>query len=256
MIRSCLYSGSVMHARLRPKQHRFSYRFTSWFIDLDELQQLDRTLFGFGYNRAGLFSFHERDFGPGQSDGLKLFIKEVVEAQGMGSVDRVCLLCQPRCLGYIFNSLSTYFCYDADGQLVATIYEVSNTRHERHLYLIAADERRPLRQQADKQMYVSPFIPMNCRYHFQVQPPENAFSVVIRQSDNEGELFHALWRGDRRPLNANALLAALMRPPMTMKTFAAIHWQALKLWIKGIPVVDFTPTKKFQISLGQWKEGI
>ncbi len=253
---SCLYPGSVMHARLRPELHRFRYSFTSWFIDLDELQKLDQMLFGFSYNRPGLFSFYDRDFGPGLDAELKAFIRDVVRKQGLGAVERVCLLCQPRCLGYIFNSLSTYFCYDRSGQLVATLYEVSNTRHERHLYVIAADERRPLRQQASKQMYVSPFMPMDCRYRFRVHPPEHSFSILIRLDDGQGELFQALWRGDRQPLNNKALVEAMFHPPMTIKTIATIHWQALRLWLKGTPLVGFTPTRRFRISPGHWQEGL
>ncbi len=253
-MRSCLYKGAVMHQRLRPHKHRFCYDFTSWLIDLDELPQLDRSLKLFSYNRPGLFSFYERDFGPGQPQGLKLHIKELVECQGLGSVERVCLLCQPRCLGYMFNSLSIYFCYDAGDQLVATIYEVTNTHSERHLYLLAADERRPLQQQVRKQLYVSPFIPMDCRYRFRVKPPADSFSVLIQQDDAEGEFFHAHWQGKRSALNATALFKALLRPPMSLKTTLAIHWQALRLWLKGVPVVQFTKTHSYQVSLGQWQE--
>ncbi|MFT6915386.1 MAG: DUF1365 family protein [Motiliproteus sp.] len=258
-MRSCLYKGAVMHERLRPRQHRFSYEFTSWLLDLDELPELDSSLRLFSYNRPGPFSFYERDFGPGQPTGLKLHIQALVEQQGLGQVERVCLLCQPRCLGYMFNSISTYFCYGAQDQLVAIIYEVTSTFGERHLYLLPADQPStdpppPLLQQVKKQLYVSPFMPMDCRYRFQVKPPAASFSVLIRQDDQKGELFRAHWSGKRQPLNGTALLRALLRPPMTLKTTLAIHWQALRLWLKGVPVVQFTKTQPYQVSLGQWQE--
>ncbi len=253
---SCLYEGRVMHDRLRPSRHRFSYRFTSWFIDLDELPLLDCDLWGFSYNRPGLFSLWDADFGPGRPAGLKAYIQQLVEAQGRGRVERVCLLCQPRCLGYIFNSLSVYFCYGSGGRLVATLYEVTNTYRERHLYLTPADDRGPLRQQADKKLYVSPFMEMDCRYRFDLHPPAEAFRLVIRMDDRDGALFNALWQGARAPLDARALRRALWRPPMTLKTIVAIHWEALKLWRKGTPVVRFKKTERFQVSLGRWQEGV
>ncbi|WP_207062293.1 DUF1365 domain-containing protein [Motiliproteus sp. SC1-56] len=253
---SCLYAGEVMHQRLRPRRHRFSYRFTGWYLDLDELTLLDQTLQGFSFRRRGLFRFEPRDFGPGNRDDLKAYISEQLLAAGLSAPHRVCLLCQPRCLGYLFNSLSVYFCYNREGTLTATLYEVSNTFGERHLYLIAADACRPLRQQADKAMYVSPFIAMDCRYRFQVQPPAERFSLLILQDDSSGPLFQARWSGERRPLEFSALARLLLTPSMSFKTLAAIHWEALKLWIKRVPLVRYQKTSHFQVSRGlcKWQE--
>jgi len=253
---SCLYFGDVMHQRFKPHRHEFTYRFISWYLDLDELAQLDRRLIGFGYNRPGLFRFNDKDFGPGVDQPLSQFIRDLVQQAGLGSAHRIMLLCQPRCLGYIFNSISVYFCFDENEELIATIYEVSNTRQERHLYLTAADQHRPLKQHADKAMYVSPFMEMQCRYRFKVQPPAQRFSIQVIQDDQEGTLFQARWRGEQQVIDNKTLFKLACRPPMTLKTIASIHWQALKLWIKRTPIVDFTPTAKFQVSRGGlgWKK--
>jgi DUF1365 family protein len=253
---SCLYRGEVMHLRLQPHRHQFRYPFTSWYLDLDELAQLDRTLTGFSYNRFGPFRFNDRDFGPGRSAPLKHYISEQLVEAGMPCPSRVMLLCQPRCLGFMFNSLSAYFCYDDQNRLLATLYEVSNTMSERHLYLVGADQQRPLKQYADKAMYVSPFFEMACRYRFKVQPPEQRFSVQISLDHAQATLFHAHWSGQRQALTSRALLQLLWQPPLTLQTFTRIHWQALKLWLKRTPLVKYTPSPAFQVSRGGlgWQE--
>ncbi len=253
---SCLYDGDIMHLRLSPKRHGFTYRFIGWYIDLDELAELDGRLLGFGHNRPGLFSFYDHDFGPGDQDDLKSYICRLVDNEGLGAVARVCLLCQPRCLGYIFNSISVYFCYDADDQLLATLYEVTNTFGERHIYLIGADAQRPLNQEAHKQLYVSPFMSMNCRYRFRLEPPARSFSLLILQDEDDNRLFQARWQGQRQPLSSMTLLKTVFTQPMGLKTIFTIHWEALRLWLKRTPLVSHTKSSSFSVSrgLGQWQE--
>ena len=146
----------------------------------------------------------------------------------------------PRIFGYAFNPLSVYFCYRSDGTLAAVLYEVRNTFGERHSYLIAADAPAGpvLRQSCDKCFYVSPFMDMKLRYDFRVLDPAERVSVVVAASNAEGPVIVASLAGRRTPLSDAALLRLLLRMPfLTLKVIGAIHWHALRMWLKGFVLV-------------------
>lgn len=242
-----LYQSLVMHRRLRPKEHHFRYQVSSWLIDLDQLDSLAAYAPLLGVNRRAPLSFFESDFGPAGSGTLKQRIQEQLTKQGLPKPARLKLLCNLRCFGFRFNSLAIYFGYDDSDQLTSIGYEVSNTRGERHLYAAPVTPEGPQRQSATKQMYVSPFMPMGCRYRFCTTPPQQRFRVVIHQHDQNGVLFSALWRGNATPLAFSSVLRELVYPA-ALKTFVAIHWQALKLWLKRVPLVTYTPTGAYRAS--------
>lgn len=235
-----LYWGKVMHARWRPVQHRFSYRVMSLLIDLDRLNEANRQSRLFGINRAALFSFHERDHGEGKSLGRH--VRGLAAERGIDlSGGRILLLCYPRVLGYAFNPLSVYFCYGASGYLALLIYEVRNTFGEMHSYILPVQDARPgctVRQIQAKEFYVSPFMEMETHYRFSISPPEQDVRVRILQTSEQGAMFAATFRGRRHPLTSHSLLAALFGLPfLTFKVIAAIHWEAMRLWLKGAPYV-------------------
>ncbi len=236
---SCLYFGRVMHKRLRPFSHRFTYRTFAMLIDLDELPQLDRKLRFFSYNRSNIFSFSDRDHGSRDGTAVRVWLDQKLAERGIDlEGGQVQVLCMPRILGYVFNPLSIWFCRHRDGRLKAIIYEVRNTFGEHHSYVEAVDEDwkegDALIQSCDKAFYVSPFIGMKARYDFRIKPPGKALSVVIRQQVPEGELLVATQNGKRSKLTSLALLSTLLRYPlMTFKVTGAIHWEALRLWLKG-----------------------
>lgn len=238
-----LYLGDVMHARLKPFGHRFSYRVMSLLIDLDRLDDADRRSMLFGVNRAALYSFHEKDHGPRDGSSLRAFAERAATALGIDLAGGcISLLCYPRLLGYAFNPLSIYFCRDADGDLTLIIYEVRNTFGEMHHYVLpvlTSERRSPLiRQQQDKLFYVSPFIADATRYHFRISPPSETIRIRILETDREGPVLAATFNGKRRPLTGLGLLcAAVLLPLVTFKIVGAIHWQALRLWIKGAKIV-------------------
>ena len=238
---AALYWGKVMHARWRPVQHRFTYRVMSLLIDLDRLNEADRQSYLFGINRAAPFSFHERDHGEGKGAGLSQYVRRLAAKRGIDlSGGRVLLLCYPRVLGYVFNPLSIYFCYDASGNPALLIYEVRNTFGEMHSYVLPVQEAadRAIRQSQAKQFYVSPFMAMETHYRFSVSPPEQEVKVRILQSGAQGAMFAAAFCGRRRPLTSRSLLAALLGLPLlTFKVIAAIHWEAMRLWLKGVPYI-------------------
>ncbi|PIS99824.1 hypothetical protein TSA1_02925 [Bradyrhizobium nitroreducens] len=240
MAPAALYWGKVMHARWRPVQHRFTYRVMNLLIDLDRLDEADRQSRLFGINRAAPFSFHERDHGDGKG-GLSQYARRLAAARGIDlSGGRVLLLCYPRILGYVFNPLSIYFCYGASGDPALLIYEVRNTFGEMHSYVLpvqgAADGT--IRQRQAKAFYVSPFMAMETHYRFSVSSPEQDVKVRILQSGAQGPMFAAAFCGRRRALTGRSLSAALVGLPfLTFKVIAAIHWQAMRLWLKGVPYV-------------------
>jgi hypothetical protein len=238
-----LYVGEVMHARLKPMGHRFSYRVMSLLIDLDRLEAADRQSSLFGVNRAALYSFREADHGNRDGSPLRAYAQACAAERGIDlSGGRVLLLCYPRLLGYTFNPLSVYFCYRAGGELALIIYEVRNTFGEIHPYVLpvqpAEVSAAGVRQSQDKLFYVSPFIEMAMRYHFRVVQPREHVKLRILATDRSGPLLAATFNGCRRALNNVELLRAFFGLPLvTLKIVAAIHWEALRLWVKGARLV-------------------
>ncbi len=231
-----------MHQRVRPRRHRLCYRVFFLLADLDELADLHGRLPLFSHNRFNLFSFFDKDHGSGDGGPLRPWIERHLAEAGVdlgGGAIR--LLCFPRVLGYVFNPLTVYFCYRTHGELGAILYEVSNTFGERHTYLAPVEASRAgvLTHRCDKEFYVSPFNAVVGGYRFRVEPPGQSVTVVINQSDTEGPLFHAALRAKRVPLTQGALLTAFVRYPLlTLKVIAGIHWEALRLWGKGLRLVD------------------
>ncbi len=240
---AALYFGEVMHARLKPIGHRFSYRVMSLLIDLDRLDVADRQSRLFGVNRAALYSFNESDHGPRDGSGLRRYAQRCAEAHGIDLTGgRVLLLCYPRLFGFTFNPLSVYFCYRADGELALMIYEVRNTFGDIHAYVLPLKSGEAsdagVRQAQEKLFYVSPFIEMAMRYHFRVSPPGDNVKLRILETDREGPLLAATFQGRRRPLTSLSLLRSFFALPLvTLKIVAAIHWEALRLWLKGARLV-------------------
>lgn len=240
MPQSCLYEGQVMHCRLRPVHHRFVYSVFSLLLDLDELGALDRRLRLLSHNRFNLFSFDDRDHGARDGSPLRPWIEAQLAAHGIDAGGgRVFIHCLPRLLGYVFNPLSLYWCYDRGGALRAVLFEVKNTFGGQHVYVLPVSAGHaagaPVRQRAAKLFYVSPFIGMDAEYRFNVREPEEHLSILIRETIPEGDLLIATHAGRRRVLGDGALIRALVLFPLvTLKVIGAIHWEALKLWFKGV----------------------
>ncbi len=248
---SALYVGSVMHQRLRPRRHRLAYRMYSLLLDIDELPTLAARLRLFSLGRFNLFAFHPGDHGDGSATPLRAQVEARLRAAGLPAGGAIRLLAMPRLLGHVFNPLSVWFCHapagaPQAGALQAIIYEVNNTFGERHSYLIPVDPAGPagdpgrqavISQRCDKAMHVSPFMGMAMQYAFRVQPPGDALSVGVSVHDAEGAVLNARLDGQRRALTDGALLRLFFgHPLLTLKVVAAIHWEALRLWIKGVPL--------------------
>lgn len=260
---SALFAGEVVHHRKRPKAHSLRYKVFSLLLDLDELDMLDSRLKLFSHNGRGVFSFQDKDHGQGIKGGLRPWLKAELTKAGIDGEDlKISVLCYPRILGYVFNPLTVYFCRTGNGGLRAILYEVCNTFHERHTYIIPvnAGEGEAVRHECAKDMYVSPFVPMDCRYNFHIQPPTETVLVAINESDCDGPLLYASFAGKREPLTDRTLLKALFTYPlMTLKIMGAIHWEALRLWLKGVPIYRHkkapAPLASTAVMAGQTPEG-
>lgn len=236
---SALYAGIVVHHRLRPARHRMRYGMDWMLFDLDDMPKARL----FSRNRFNLVSFHDRDhLGGGDKAALNPPLRVQVEAAmtsaGLapdGGPIRV--LCMPRVLGHVFNPLSVFFCYRRDGSLAALLYEVNNTFGQRHSYLIPVEAtgHRTIRQHCAKAFYVSPFMRMDITYNFRILPPADTTVVVVNGDDAEGRVISTSFAGHRRPLTDRALLGLVARHGLlSLKVLGAIHWEAMKLWLKGL----------------------
>ncbi|MCC6720554.1 MAG: DUF1365 family protein [Acetobacteraceae bacterium] len=240
MSASFLYPGTVVHTRLRPVRHRLRYRMLNMLLDLDELPGLDRRLRLFGHNRRALFSFHDADHGDGSATPLRRQVEGHLRQAGIDPAGgHIRVLCMPRVLGMVFNPLTTYFCHGSDGALQAMLYEVNNTFRQRHSYLIpvAGAVAGTLRQRCDKRFFVSPFMDMSLSYNFRLTLPGERLGLAIDAHDAAGPLLFAAVTGRRRALDDRSLLAAFFAHPLlAMRVLGGIHWEALKLWRKGLRV--------------------
>jgi hypothetical protein len=226
-----------MHRRLFPVRYRFVYRVFRVLLDIDALDDLP-TMMRPG-RRSALVRFDPADHGPRDGSPLRPWIEGVLAGRGIDlDGGRIRLLCFPRVLGFGFNPLSLWYCEHSDGTLRAVIAEVNNTFGEHHFYLLTDGGRPmawPLRSASTKCFHVSPLMDLHGGYRFRLSEPTDRLSIVIRQFDDQDTLqLVAAETGQGDELtNASLRQALLQMPLMTFKVVAAIHWQALKIWLRG-----------------------
>ena len=240
-LRSGLYLGAVMHRRLRPTVHKFRYRAFWLLLDLDELPALTARLRLFSHNRFNLFALHHADQGDGSATPIRIQAERLLSEAGIDIAGGpIRLLCMPRTFGYSFNPISIYFCHRAGAELAAIIYEVHNTFGERHSYVVPVETKfEEIRQNCRKAFYVSPFMDMDLAYHFRLTEPAARVAVGITVSKGGEPMLNACLTGLRRELTDAALLKAFLAIPLiTAKVTLAIHWEALRLWLKGMRLRD------------------
>jgi DUF1365 family protein len=240
-LHSAIYLGHVVHTRLKPVHHRLRHRMLTLLLDLDELPRLAEMLSLFSVGQFNLFGFHGRDHLAGDATPLREQVERELRRGGIepdGGPIR--LLAMPRMMGTVFNPLSIFFCHAADGSLQAVLYEVNNTFGQRHSYLIPVSDPDASihRQECEKRFYVSPFMEMEMRYRFRLRLPGRGVSVAIEARDANGAVMTACLTGSRQDLTDRNLLRALPRHPMlAAQVLGGIHWEALKLWRKGMKPV-------------------
>lgn len=234
-----LYFGKVTHTRIKPKMHRFNYNIFSLVIDLDRYPDANNTSIMFGVNSRALISFHEKDHGPRDGSSLRDYIDKLLFDGGIEQPAKVLLWCNPRVFGYTFNPLSIYFCYDAKDEVCALVYQVNNTFGETHSYVAKVSDNQTktsaIKNSAQKRFYVSPFLDMDLRYDFRIQPPYNDLKVHILEHDETGPILSATFSGKYKALNSKNLVLGMLKTfGLTWKITAGIHFEALILWFKGV----------------------
>ena len=241
MTASALYTGRIRHRRTAGPRHTFTYRVWSALIDLDEVEQLARRLPIFAHNRFNVLSFHDKDHlqqgaMPLRQKLARWLLEEHDERLPDGPV---LLLTNLRQLGYVFNPVSFFYCYEADGTLRTVVAEVNNTFGERYCYRLhghTEPSQRAIRETVAKVFHVSPFQPLHGEYRFHLTPPGERLVTHIELHRDGGLAMDATFSAKRRPLTTSSLLATLMRHPhVTVHTISMIHWQALRLWLKRAP---------------------
>tara|TARA_X000001036_G_scaffold422225_1_gene444959 strand:- start:7482 stop:8240 length:759 start_codon:yes stop_codon:yes gene_type:complete len=231
---SCLYNGLVTHTRFKPVKHKLKYRTFSLFIDLDELDKLDKENLIFSFNKFNIFSFYNRDHGDRDGKSLKDWIFQNLKKFNIKqNINKIKLLCYPRVFGYVFNPLSIFYCYE-ENILKAIFFEVKNTFNEQHTYIFKVKDKIKVEQSCKKKFYVSPFMDMNTFYDFKLLHPKKKLFVSIKQTDREGTVLTAVQTGEKKDFSFKQLIINFLKYPlMTVKIIGAIHFEALLLWNKG-----------------------
>ena len=250
---SCIYCGYVRHRRRRPRVHAFRYRVFLFYLDLDELPEIDRTVRLFSVNRFNAVAFHDRDHLSGRAADTRSRVTQVLRRAGVPlAAPKIYLLTQCRILGCVFNPISVFYCHDGlGGPLRAVVAEVNNTFGERHLYVLrnrldtASDaSRQAARYRASKAMYVSPFLAGEGHYDFHFAPVGPRLSIGILQYERGRPTLDAQFRGRRIPLTARSVTRMLATHPLaSVMTMATFQSEVLGLLWTGIPVHPLPPRR-------------
>ena len=231
---SCIYNGEVTHTRFKPIRHFLKYKTFSLLIDLDEVNLLDKSISIFSHNKFNIFSFYDKDHGDRDGGNLNdWIISNLKKFQIKENITKIKVLCYPRILGYVFNPLSVFYCYEKD-KLVAIFYEVKNTFNEQHTYIFKIKNDEKIEQKCKKKFYVSPFMNMETYYNFKLLSPKEKLSIFIKQTDGEETILTATQTGDKKEFSFKQLLFNFFQYPlMTLKIISSIHYEAFFLWKKG-----------------------
>lgn len=249
-----LVKGVVMHQRLRPAHHRFRYPVFAVRLRLSALDEIGNAWFG--VNRFRLMTVRSRDYGPRDGSPLLPWIRSQLAKAGLPDDGEVWLQTFPRVFGYAFNPVSFWYCHDANGQLVAVLADVNNTFGEHHAYLLANKNGQPIRNglalSCVKQLHVSPFCQVAGYYQFRLAEKSDRMLMRIDYHDADGVLLNTSVSGDMTPLTSASTVSALLRQPLlTVSIILRIHWQALRLLCKKVPLFGKPQPPSSNLTHGQ-----
>jgi uncharacterized protein len=245
MSESCLYKALIMHNRLTPKPHRFHYNVFMFYIDLDEIDGLAKKLRMFSRNKFNFFSFRDSEHlqlpidKPDTTKSTKEHIRNYLKQNGVDiGKGRIMLLTNMNVLGYNFNPVSFYFCYNEKNEIECAIAEISNTFREMKPFFLGRDQLKDgkFHLNTAKYFYVSPFIDHDTNFDFNLEIPGEKLNIRIDDFKDGKRFFISTLTGKRKELsNFNLLLYSIKFPFITLKVISLIHWQALRLWLKKLP---------------------
>ena len=251
-----LYAGEVIHQRFAPKPHRLAYHIFQVLLDLDRVDEDVKATRLLSRNRFNLFGFYDRDHGPDQADRAGSLRDRMVamlkDRDAWAAGDRIFLLTMPRVLGFVFNPISLYFVVAPDNRVRTVVYEVNNTFGDRHSYVMPVqDAGRTIHQHSGKRLHVSPFMETRGHsYDFDLIAPAETFVLKIDLKNGDQKMLFAGFTARRQALTDKTLWRLFLGLPlMTVKVVAGIHWEALKIALKGIGLKPKPPTPKSGISV-------
>jgi DUF1365 family protein len=250
---AALYVGETWHKRFAPRPHEFRYRLFQLLVDVDRVEEAFTGLKWMRLGRRGLMSFCPRDHGDRQAQQLRPWVRATLAEAGVeAEAATIRLLCFPRVLGFGFNPLSVFFVHAADGRLEAVVYEVNNTFGQTHAYVIPATGGPRETQRATKAFYVSPFFKVEGEYRFDISAPGETLDLRIVKAVAGKPDFVATQSATREVLDDQHLKALFWSIPLlTVKVVTAIHWEALRLFLKGAPFGARPPGPKSGVSAGE-----
>lgn len=233
---SCLYECTVMHRRLHPKVHQFTYRIFLFWIDLDELDAIAGSIPIFSSESSNLYSLQAEDHLSCGADGIRANVVAWAQSQGEArNPARVRMLTLPRFLGYTFNPITIYFFYDEAGTAFTSVVEVGNTFRELKPYLVP-QVGAMFHSRVTKNYYVSPFSDLDLTFDFRIEPPSDRLRVWIDDYRGDEKELVSVLSGDQLPLTTgNLALLTAKYPLITLKVIGLIHWEAFRLWCKRVP---------------------
>ena len=251
-----IYKGQVFHKRFSPKEHQLTYKVFTLYTDIDDFEGLDKSMKFFSLNRFNFMSLYENDYGNPAIKGktLKSKLLELLTQVSIGSdqIKSIKMLTYPRINGYVFNPLTVFYCFGENGEHMAIIYEVRNTFGERHNYIYPVPEGKSFNEvhHVDKCFHVSPFFDRKGEYLFKIEEPSTTARVIIDYFHKGELLMTANFVGEAVTLTDKTVLFLCLKAPfMTLKVFAGILYEAIKLKFKGLHVFKHPEKHNYQSTI-------
>jgi len=248
---SCLYESQISHNRLHPKRYQFSRDTFLFYLDLDELDVVSKITRLLSCDRRTFYQFKAEDYLPGIEGKLKERVRFLASENGIqNDIVSITMLTSVRTLGYIFNPLTLYFCFDATSQPLCVLAEVGNTFGERKPFMVPLTSPSTFESTQRKLFYISPFSKLDQEIDFFIQLRMDSLFVSIKTSEKKETVVSATINAQKLPLTDKTLWMLTLRYPLsTMATIAFIHWHALVLWFNKFPFFKKQSNPHLQIGL-------
>jgi len=249
-----LIKGEVMHQRFFPKKNYFNYKSTYISVPISQINQLKKTLFSI--DRFNIFSFNNKDYSKNHGHNIDSWLRDILQKNNINNIKEIILVTHPKIMGYLFNPVSFWLCFDDKNQLIAVLNQVTNTAKQQHNYLCFKDDYSPINNndwlEAQKKFYVSPFMKITGNYKFKIIYKNDELKFIINYIVNGKLKLTTSLNCDFKKLNNKNLLKSFFTIPFaTLKTIILIHYQAGKLFFKKIKYDKYPKPLKNNLTIGK-----